>query len=641
MKKIYFVQAATTYNNKQSVYLPYAVGCLAAYSMSIPEISASFETAKIFFDRETPERVADEMSEPFLVAFSCCLWNIEYSKKLARIIKERQHNCAVVFGGHSVSPDAELLRENPFIDYLICGEGEEPFAALLLALDGKADISEVPGLSYRRDGEIVQNERREQYDCSKYPSPYTSGVFDGILKENPGVPFNAILETNRGCPYGCAYCEWCFTDKLRRFPMEKIKAELDWISENKIEYCYCADANFGILPRDCEIAEYAVQVKKKNGYPFVFRPTYANGGGNTVFNAGCILNHGGIDKGVTVSFQSLSDEVLHNIGRVNFSFDKNSHMVKRFASAGIAAYSELILGLPGETYESFCSGLCRLLDMGNYSSISVYNCQVYSNAMLGQAEYRKKFGIRTATVPIRGIHYSADFNGIPEYFDIVVATDSMPFDKWIEANLFSVAVQTFHSNGLLRFFAVYLHREKIADYFTFYDALLKYIMQAEGTRINVLFSDFASRFRDTVNGDWVYRNKEFGDIGWYFDEGAFLELASHIDSAYAELLPFLQRYFPDSHLLCQLLLFQREMVRRPFIAEAETEFDYDFYSYFSSLSSGIHSPLLEKKCTLTVKASQDKSTQEYAKNIILFGKRRGETLLFRQGSLFEWKINEE
>ena len=59
----------------------------------------------------------------------------------------------------------------------------------------------------------------------------------------------------------CSYCEWCFTHKIRKFPIEKIKAEIEWIASKKIRYCYCADANFGILERDVEIAKYVVEQK--------------------------------------------------------------------------------------------------------------------------------------------------------------------------------------------------------------------------------------------------------------------------------------------------------------------------------------------------------------------------------------------
>lgn len=638
MKKIYFIQAATTYKNRHSVYLPYATGCLVAYARQFNEIKSEYTFEKIFFEREKPEIVCNEIKEPFMVAFSTNLWNIEYSLVTAKLIKEKYPECFVVFGGHSVSNKSDMLSEYDFIDFLLHGEGEEAFSNLLHSLSGYLDKSEIRGLSYRENGKPVCIEAVTPVDLSKCPSPYTDGVFDDILRENPNVPFNAVLETNRGCPYGCAYCEWCFEKELRLFPLEKIKDELLWIARNKIEYCYCADANFGIMERDIEIAQFAVSMKTQYGYPFVFRPTYANGGGDTVFEIGKILTNGGIDKGVTVAYQSLDEKVLRLIGRKNFGTDKNRNTAERFAKIGIPTYCELILALPGETYKSFCNGLCHLLETGNHGSVSVYNCQVYPNSLLGDEKYRKEHGIKSVHVPIEGIHYAVDFNGVVEYLDIVTETKTMPFDSWVKANMFSTVVLTFHSNGLLRFFAMYLFYEKGVSYSDFYNALLDYIMTRSGTKIDTLFKNFYDRYNDTHHGDWVFRDQKLGDIGWYYDEAAYLELSSESEAVYAELEPFLKKYFDDDKLFEELIRFQKSMLRRFGVYESNESFSYDFYSYFSKLLSSVPATLKSGCFDLCVRINGKTQTlEEFAKKTVLFGKRRGETLVFNSKSDFTWK----
>lgn len=200
---------------------------------------------------------------------------MEYNKALAKKLKELYPQVKIIFGGHSVPSGSSFLDELDFVDYLMHNEGEETTAEFLKAIIKGGELSEVPNLSYRTADGNVTTKDYHPCDISAYPSPYTEGIFDNIMKENPGIEFHATLETNRGCPYGCAYCEWCYTKKLRLFPMEKIKAEIEWIAKNKIRYCYCADANFGIVERDVEIAEYVVSQKKKYGYPDVFKPCYA------------------------------------------------------------------------------------------------------------------------------------------------------------------------------------------------------------------------------------------------------------------------------------------------------------------------------------------------------------------------------
>ena len=205
-------------------------------------------------------------------------------------------------------------------------EGEETTAMFLKAFASEGDISSIPNLSFRKDGKVITTEKYIPQDLSNYPSPYLSGAFDNLLEENPSIEFHAILETNRGCPYTCAYCEWCSSKNIRQFPIEKIKKEIEWVASHRIKYCYCADANFGILDRDVEIAKYVIEQKKKYGYPDVFKPTYAKNSDDTVFKAGYILNKNNADKGVTLSYQTLNPDALENIGRKNMTLERFSSL---------------------------------------------------------------------------------------------------------------------------------------------------------------------------------------------------------------------------------------------------------------------------------------------------------------------------
>ena len=92
--------------------------------------------------------------------------------------------------------------------------------------------------------------------------------------------------------------------------------------------------------------------------------------------------------------------------------------------------------------------------------MTVYECQVYPNTQMGNKEYREKHGIKTSKIPLLGIHYNPEFNGVGEYFDVITETASMPKSDWVKACMFAVILQTFHHLGLLRYFAIYLNKEK-------------------------------------------------------------------------------------------------------------------------------------------------------------------------------------
>ena len=235
-KKVYFVQVGVSYCSP--CFLPYSVGCIVAYLKNDDYIKEHYEIPDIIVMREKIDDVIKRFDNPSYVAFSCYTWNMEYNKVLATELKKLYPDVRIIFGGHSVPHDASFLEKYEFIDYLMHNEGEETTMAFLKAVAENKELSAVPNLSYRTENGNVTTEFYHPTDISSYPSPYTEGVFDNIIKENPDVEFHATLETNRGCPYDCSYCEWCFTKKIRPFPMAKIKSEIEWIAKNKIQYCY-------------------------------------------------------------------------------------------------------------------------------------------------------------------------------------------------------------------------------------------------------------------------------------------------------------------------------------------------------------------------------------------------------------------
>lgn len=634
-KRVYFVQIALSYSSP--CFLPYSMGCIAAYAKNDPEVAKYYEISDIIVMREKIVDIIKRFDNPSVVAFTNFVWNLEYNKTLAKELKSIYPEVKIVFGGHSVPNDDSFLDKYEYIDYLMHNEGEETVAMLLKALAKQEELSNVPNLSYRSDSGNVTTEEYHPTDISAYPSPYTEGVFDNILKENPDIEFHATLETNRGCPYTCSYCEWCFTHKIRKFPMEKIKAEIEWIAKNKIKYCYCADANFGILERDIEIANYVVEQKNKYGYPNVFKPCYAKDSDDTVFEAGYILNSNHIDKGVTLAYQTLDENTLENIGRKNLTLEHFSNLYSRYSEAGIPTYTELIIGLPGETYESFCKGICKLLESGQSNSMTVYECQVYDNAKMGDSEYRKKHGIKVSRIPSFGIHYNPDFNGVQEYMDVITETATMSKEEWVRAYMFSVVLQTFHHLGFTRFFAVYLNKEKGISYYEFYSMLFEYIYSECKGYLHAFFVDLYNRKLDTETADWTYQRDEFGKVGWYFEEGAFLEMIYHSEKFWNDIKPFLKKFSIDSELFDDLYKYQKNLVRVLGTDRVSIDFEYNFYPYFKTIEDGGYIELKKIKNSLKIKAHKVVTTwEEYAREFVWFGKRYSGTLLINPREKIEY-----
>lgn len=626
-KNIYMVQVGVSYE-ESITYLPYAVGCIAAYAWQDTFIRENYNEPQFVFRRDTIDDALAKFDNPFLVAFSTYVWNIEYSKVLAKKVKEKFPDCHIVFGGRNVPAGTSLIEAEDYINILMYGEGEEPFTMLLKALAKSDDLGDIPNLVFRGDGgRLVSTQQTVFSDISDYPSPYLSGIFDELMSENPTLDYYAILETNRGCPYSCSFCDWCYSKKIRRFPVKKIREEIRWISNNKIEYCFCADANFGILERDKDIASWVIEERERTGYPKIFKPTYAKESNDIVFEAGRILNEAGADKGVTLAYQTLSDEALRHTGRNNLTLNEFSDLEARYSEIDIPTYTELILGLPGETYESFCNGMCKLLDAGQHNSMTVYTCQVYPNALMGQKDYQEKHGIKTARVPMHGIHYTPNFNGVMEYYDIVITTNTMDKQSWVKANIFSVCLQCFHHLGFLRCFAIYLKYETDLSYCDFYNKLLNFLLSKKGSFSGDLFISLRDRTADTETADWTYQKDVFGKTGWYFEEGAFLELAMNANIFWQEIKPFLSTYNIDVEVFDDLLHYQQEIIRQPNVNQQRITLKYDFYTYFSNIYTDKYAPLVKKSNVLDIKMEKTITDwADYAREIVWYGKRRSASL---------------
>lgn len=641
-RNVYIIQANPVYGESQkTVYIPYAAGCIAAYAWADDRIKESFRLGRFIYTRENIETALAALDNPLLAAFSCSVWNMEYNKVFARRIKELYPSCVILFGGHHVSPDASNLYNYEFIDILVHGGGEEAFKDVLLTLSENQPFEDIPNISFRDPKKGVVSTTRKSPSESDYPSPYLEGYFNDILRDD--IKFSAIIETNRGCPNKCAFCDWGdLKTKVRLFSMEKVEMELNWIADKKIEYIYCGDANFGLFNRDEKITDIIIELKKSKGYPKKFRVCFTKNRSKFVQKISKKLSDNSIDKSQTLSFQSLSPAVLENIGRKNLDLDHFKHLMALYNQAGISAVSELIIGLPGETYESFCEGICTLLECGQHNSIIVYPCELLPNSIMGSPGYIKKYGIKSVRMRYYQIHcdmaqYTQD---IPEFSEIVVATNSLNTNDWVRTVLFSSFVQALHNLGLTRVISVFLRYEKDIRYLDFYSALMVFVENSKVSLANRVFNDIRERAIEVSQGKntWVSELKKFGNITYGFEEIIFLELVSDLDMFFEEIKSFFDKFHVEKNLLESLLYYQKNIIKSINRKEIALDLKYDFYHYFNNIYAGAYAPL--KKAENRLKILDNKAVAdwaEYAREIVWYG-RRDEATLYT-GDRYEVTVN--
>ena len=387
----------------------------------------------------TPEQVdaAPPDEVPDIFAFGNYSWNTGLTRAVIRRVRQRYPNVLIVVAGPNIPTEKSIaeegLRRDHHVDFYISREGEQPMANLVEACLGHVDPaavrgSVVPGCySLTPDG-MLQGDPAERVGAlDEIPSPYLTGLCDEYLADPEYIP---LIQTSRGCPYRCTFCvaghDWW--SKLRAFDVARVKEELDYIqARTSNPMLRIADENFGILPRDVEIAEHIRRLKDERSYPGVVQ-LYTDKHLTRNVRQVTLLMKDLIP--LNISFQSLDKQVLKNIKRVNV---KDSMIEEAAAFArehGLVLSTELIFGLPGETIDSFVAALDKVLDH-RFDNVVIYALNVLDQAEMAFPEYREKFGLKT--------RFALSENGYSEYGgiqsfevdELVVATSTIPEEEYL------------------------------------------------------------------------------------------------------------------------------------------------------------------------------------------------------------------
>lgn len=626
MKNVYFVQVDVSATSEaQNAYLPYTAGILAASAFESETVKKNCLFKEFIFLREDIENVVSRLENPSFMGFSCYCWSTEYNKLLSKAVKDKFPDCLIVFGGHDIPDDFSLLEKEPYIDVLCHGEGEETIRALLECFCLGKSFEDVDNISFRLSDNEFKRTATVLQTTLDYPSPYLGGWFDSIIEKHPEITFNAILETSRGCPNQCAYCDWgLLKAKTRLFPLERVQAEIRWMSENKIAFVWGADANFGLYKRDLQIANELVKAKKATGYPERMRMNYAKNNYENVFEIVKKFKECEFDRiGATLSFQSLSPVVLKNIGRTNSSLEFYKNLLTVYNKENMKTYSELILGLPGETYESFIEGIGKLFEIGQHFVFEVYGCILLPNAVMGQKDYIEKHGIKTVRSEIIRPHFNNDAFAVKEFNDIIVETSTMKREMWVKATTFYYMTKALHGNGLLRAFAIYLHYEKGIPYESFYDRAMTYFEEHPELFISKLYFDVKNK-ADELSLGMTNRKLLFepaGDIVWDDHEYVVLHSLSKFDIFYNELLPYLKSYDIEEDIFNDLLNYQKNIIRKPNDKEKSVTLKYDIHKYLQDVYVNNYHPLAKKEHTLIMQDSNMVDNwKDFGKFVIWYGR---------------------
>jgi len=458
-------------------YLPYSTGVVWSYANSRPLVASNWELGDIAWRRNTIDDVYKDLADCDAIGISCYIWNKNYSYELARKIKSYNPNCLIIFGGPEPAiENLDFFTQNPFIDVMIKKEGEIAFADLL-ERTSIADAHDVPGLMINHNGVIFDTGTAKRInDLDNIPSPYTTGIFDRIVQDNPNFKWNMTLETNRGCPYQCTFCDWgsLTYNKVKKFNLERVFAEIAWSGANQCDFMSITDANFGMfVERDEMIVDHILAVQDQYQFPRRIGLSWAKNQKVEVVKLAKKFTAKGFNNGLTLSVQSLDDKVLTNIKRRNLEMNRLGEVFDLCAKEGLTVNTELILGLPGETITSWERNVWELLEINQHSGIEFFQAQLITNAEmnLSQRETNKMTSI-TVYDYMSG---TDSYDEIAEGVEIVTSTCDLDSADMQQCQLFQWFINTWHINGITQWYSRFLRQYAGIQYEEFYAGFRDYL----------------------------------------------------------------------------------------------------------------------------------------------------------------------
>lgn len=632
---VYLAQVNNAYGD--NAFLPYSVGLLQTYATTIPVIEENYDFKGFVYLREPILPLIRRLESPQIFGISCYIWNWSYSMALAKAVKEDFPDCFMILGGPHVPfrTRNEFFKEHPFVDLLVHNEGELPFSEILLEhLNASPDYTKIKGVTVRvNDVNAILTPPGERLDPSIVPSPYLAGVFDNLMKEP--YAFHASQETHRGCPYSCSFCDWgsAVYTKVRAFNTERLIEEYEWFGKFKIDLLYNCDANYGLLPRDYELTMKLAETKRKYGFPNKFRAAYAKNSNQKVYEIAKVLHSVDMCKGVTLSFQSMDNRVLQAVARKNIKVTEFKEYIKKYQSDGIPTYSELIIGLPEETYDSFADGINQLIEGGQHDSLQIYNCEVLPNSKMNDSQYRAKYEIDTLHIPVLFYHGTPAADPCTECYELVVGTKSMSREDWVRTHLFAWVIQCFHCLSLTQYCAIFCYGRFNISYRAFYEEFLEFAKKNPKMLVGKQYRLIEKILREVFEGKgWQIIDERFGNIIWPLEEGSFLKLIAEKDAFYQELKDFLCSIFAkrdamfDKDLLEDLLHYQKNMIIDPFSPEKfQFSLQFNLHDYFSNFYQGESADLIRLSQALLVETNRafGGDIKSYARDIVWYGRKGG------------------
>jgi putative methyltransferase len=457
--------------NASNMYLPYFWATAKTYYEHNGKKSNEYNWVNPLFNYlNTLDEIKSfiRANPPDIFGISLYVWNHTMALKTAAWVREEFPDCVIISGGphQYFKHDPNWFETMYFLDASLAGDdyGELSVCDILDNLDD-LKWNAVHGVVYpSKNRKLILNSKKTQnkkdflWDYSVYAEQFDALDFykKSMESYNPTYTAQGLLETTRGCPYACTFCDWGggTASKVIIKAMRFVKQDIEFLGHLRVEGVFFCDANLGILKdRDVAVMQHIADTKKQ-------------------FNKFYSLHYGGYAKTAValpyikkileieaenylmraltykLSLQTLDPVTLKNIDRTDVKFEHylelSQHLQKNYS---YDAYAEIIAGLPGITPDKFYH---EINVFGQHDIImNYYDWYLLPETPSFAQSYRHQYKIKT----VKKIFGNQNLDSYSENFEkeseIVVSTYSYSYDDYKEMHISYAWYRTFWTAGVI------------------------------------------------------------------------------------------------------------------------------------------------------------------------------------------------
>jgi len=458
-----------TYNTvgMSTASFPLNVGYIAAYCKKRFGSKVDITLFKYIDDLEA----SIYENPPDILGVSNYVWCHRIGLEMFDLARSQNLNVITVLGGPNFPQDLEsqqsFMEKCSNVDFYVPIEGETGFSNIIEEVLSVSELGYKKEILFKKpiDGCVSRNPdglvqfsmpKMRIKELDEIPSPYLTGIMDKFFDGE----LTPMIQTNRGCPFTCTFCvDGADTvNRVNQFGLDRVSLELNYIGKHipkNINTLQISDLNFGMYPRDLEICDDIVGIQKKHDYPQRVLSTTGKNKKERIIKAIERLNG---TMSLVMSVQSMDAQILQNIRRSNISVDHMLALQPTIKKVGLVTNSEVILALPGETYQTQIDTLKKLLT-AKLDFVEVYSCMLLMGSEMNTPEQRKKWNFKTKfRILPRDFTTLRNGKNVIETEEIVVGSDTLSFEEYIELRTLS--------------FSIYVTNMGIV-----YDSLLKFLRQ--------------------------------------------------------------------------------------------------------------------------------------------------------------------